>query len=319
MAEEQSPYAEAVALRDAGVESDAIAAKLRARGLDAEAVALLLNAVGVRAVEIPLPRVDPSREPQVVVSLAPPGSSCPRCGVFLEADAWVPVLGKAYCQACAARPDVNYPKAYREAHWGQRDGWAWFYGVTGILLLLLGAITLGNSVPAGLLLIVNGAASVMFWSGATAGRPVLVGVSVLSVLLSTLLGSPPNVFGIIFLVSAMRSARTKLFFELEVSEADLAEAWMAQHDNRPAQYARAIGLIASATMLTWAGSWKFAFVTLGLGSLAVLLGVIGLRQVKPDATPPVGRKSAALTGLISGAVATLAGAVWAVLNGIVWR
>jgi len=309
---EQTPYAEAVALQAGGAASEAIAARLRLRGLDDEAIKLLLNAVGSRAVDAPAPRAEWTQPAEAAPPDVPrtlPSSTCPRCGVFLEVESYELVLGKAYCRACAARPDVNYPRAYRDEHWGKREGWAWFMGFLALVALLSGAFTLTQNPALGGALILSGVGYLLFWSGAKVGRPALVGVTALGVVLSLAQGQPPNVLAIAFVVLAMRSARTKLFFEMEVPEADLAAAWMAQHDNRPAQYALALGLISLATLLTWMGSWKFAFGTLALGLVAVVLGVVGVRRVKPDAIPPVGRKTAALIGGLGGALAVLAAAV----------
>ena len=311
----QTPYAEAVALRDAGHSSEAIAVRLRGRGLDAEAVALLLNAVGVRAIEIPLPRVIAADEALVASApMVPSSASCPRCGVFFQADTWELVLGKAYCRTCAARPEVNYPRAYRDQHWARRDGWAWFFGFSSLLSLLAGAFTLIRDPLLASTLILSGVGYLLFWAGTRVGRPALVAVTGVGLVLSVAQRQPPNIVALLFVVTAMRSARTRLFFEIEVPEAELAAAWMAQHDNRPAQFARALGLIALGTIITWPGSHQFAIGTVALGLPALVLGVIGLRRVKPDATPPVGRKSAAITGLVSGALALLAGAIYLVIS-----
>lgn len=33
------------------------------------------------------------------------------------------------------RPDVNYLQVFRDAKWGKRDTWAWFFGMWGALTL----------------------------------------------------------------------------------------------------------------------------------------------------------------------------------------
>lgn len=312
MADEQSPYAEAAALHAAGAGTDAIVDRLRSRGLDEQAIALLLNAVGAKVLQGPLPASAPGRAATPIATpLMQPGTSvCPRCGVFLESHAWEPVLGKAYCRSCAARPDVNYPRAFRDAYWGKRDGWAWFIGATGLLTLPVIGLTLSTNLGLALVLMVSTIGSLLFWSGAKVGRIALVATTVLTAVLSVAQGQAPNIFGIVFTLMAMNNTRTKLFFELEVPEADLAAAWKAMNDNRAAQYSRALGLIAAATMLTWMGSWKFAVVTAVLGSLATALGIIGLRNVQPDAVPPVGFKGAAIVGVVAGGVSLVAALIY---------
>jgi hypothetical protein len=223
------------------------------------------------------------------------------------------VLGKAYCAACGARPDVNYPRAYRDAHWGKRDSWAWFMGVTGLLGLMAGAQMVAKGAGLGVVFMLSAVCSLMFWSGARAGRAALVVGTLISVLITFAQTRVPNVIAIGFVVAALRSPRTKLFFEIEVSEAELAEAWLATHDNQVAAYSRALGFIALATMLTWIGPREFAYVTAAIGALAVFTGIIGLRNVNPSAHPPVGRKGAATLGVVTGAIAMLAGGLYLAL------
>lgn len=67
-----------------------------------------------------------------------PGEVCARCGTFVPAESAHLVLSKSYCADCAARPDVNYLKAFRDKYWGKRDGWAWSLGVYGVAVFGLG-------------------------------------------------------------------------------------------------------------------------------------------------------------------------------------
>jgi hypothetical protein len=308
-----TPYQEAKELKASGASSDAIAAHLHTRGLDAEAIVLLLNAIGAPPLTAPLPASEPvAASPQVTTLGPPPAATCTRCGAFL--DAWVPVLGRPYCTTCGARPDVNYPRAYRDAHWGKRDAFTWFLGVTGMFGLMAGTIALTGPGFVALPLWIGSVGSLLFWSGAKIGRPALVVTTIVAVLVGMATTQFPNVVTIGLTVAAMRSARTKLFFEIEVSEAELDAAWRAEHDNRPAQYSRALGFIALATMVTWIGRmWQFGAATLVVGLLAGFTGVIGLRNVNPYAQPPVGRKGAAMTGIVTGVIAMLAAALYLAL------
>ncbi len=320
MSEESTPYAMAVELRRQGASSERITAALRARGLDDEGIALLLQALGARAAQAAPPpksewtaptapvEADDRRHPEVPLAAASQ-APCPRCGVFLTPLETEAVLGVNYCSACAARPEVNYPRAYREARWGQRDGWAWFFGVTGVLSVLGGAFALLASPVFGGVLVLNGACSLLYWSGAPVGRPALVVGTALGVVTSLALESVPNLLGIAFVVLALRSARGRLFYKLEVSEADLAEAWRLEHDNQAARWAVATGALLVAAMLSWVSSRIAVWVTLAVAPLPVVLGAVGLARVNPGATPPVGRRGQALAGLGLGVVVAVASAV----------
>ena len=310
-----TPYEEAKELLASGAQAETIVARMQARGLDGEEIGLLLNAIGARPVALP-PRASTVEAPMAAPSLIslgpPPTTVCTRCGAFLE-QAWVPVLGKAYCTACGARPEVNYPRAYRDAHWGKRDSWAWFMGVTGLLGLMTGAQALTKGSALGVAFMVSGICSLSFWSGARAGRAALVIGTLISVLITFTQTRLPNVIAIYFVVAALRSPRTKLFFEMDVSEAELAAAWLGEHDNQLATVSRALGFIALATMLTWLGPREFAYGTAAIGAVAVFTGVIGLSRVNPNVHPPIGRKGAAIVGVVTGAIAVLAGGLYLAL------
>ncbi len=327
MSDEQTPYAEAVALQGAGATTDAIGVRLKSRGLDDEAIALLLNAVGARAADAPPPKAERNQSPEASVDAGPalPQAlgTCTRCGLFLTPQNYQAILGKPYCTTCGARPEVNYPRAYRDRFWGKRDAYAWFFGFVALIALTSGAFTLTRAPLLGVGLVLSGIGYLLFWTGARMGRPSLIIVTVVGVLLSLVQGQPPNLVAIAFVVFALRSARTKLFFEMEVSEAELAEAWLAQHDNLPAQWARGLAIVAVMSPLAWLGwttsaqgiqEFAWATATLAFGGAAIGVGAVGLRRVAPDATPPVGRKNAALFGIIGGAVAVLTGLVMLALR-----
>jgi hypothetical protein len=313
---EQTPYAMAVALRAQGASTERVTAALRARGLDDEGIALLLSALGARGEAAAPPTSEWTEpEPSAPDPAAPaaraeaPAEPCPRCGVFLTPATVERVLGVDYCSACAARPEVNYPRAYREARWGKRDGWAWFFGVTGVLSVLGGAFALLSSPAFGGLLVLNGVGGVLFWTGHPVGRPALIAGTALGAAGTMLLGSVPNVLGIAFVVLALFSARNRLFYKLEVSEAALAEAWRQEHDNQAARWAVATGALLLVATLTWLSSRLSVWVTFGLSGLPIALGAIGLAKVNPTATPPIGRRGQAIAGLVLGGLVAVASAL----------
>jgi hypothetical protein len=157
-------------------------------------------------------------------------------------------------------------------------------------------VTLTSSPAIAVGLLLSGVGYLLFWSGHTTGRPALVAVTAIGTVLSVAKGQLPNIFAIVFCVLALINPRTKLFFKLEVPERDLAAAWLAQHDNLPAQWAAGFGLLSIVSVVSYSESWKFAFGTLGLALLSMVLSVVGLRRVKPNAVPPVGRRSSAILG-----------------------
>lgn len=317
MSEETTPYAMAVELQGQGASTERITAALRARGLDAEGIALLLKALGAREDQAPPPKSEWSEPSTAEPEAAAPAEvreassplPCPRCGLFLTPLETEAVLGVNYCRACAARPEVNYPRAYREANWGKRDSWAWFFGVTGALSVLAGALALLASPLLGGVLVLNGVCGILYWTGAPIGRPALVIGTGLGVVTTIALGSAPNIIGIAFVVVAMRSARSRLFYKLEVAEADLAEAWRLEHDNQAARWAVACGVMLVVAMLAWVSSRAAVWVTLALAPLPVVLGAVGLSRVNPGGTPPVGRRGQAIAGLVLGGVVAVASAV----------
>ncbi|MBL8913045.1 MAG: hypothetical protein JNM17_20285 [Archangium sp.] len=320
-----TPFAEAVSMHRAGATTLAIRDRLRALGLDEEAVALLLAAVGARASDAPAPEAEwgptpapLSAAPEPLAPVAPSvdappvtfATTCARCGVFLTGTSSALVLATAYCTTCAARPDVNYPRAFRDAHWGKRDGWAWFFGALSPFIILAGVFGLlnGPSVT-GLLVSFTGIAWAMFWTGAQAGRIALVLAAVVGATYNVVSGIFPNLFVIVCTALAMTNTRTKLFFEIEVSEAELAKAWLNVHANRFAQWARGFGIVSLISFLAWLGTLWAAVATTSFGAIAVVLGVIGLRTVNEQAQPPIGGKRSAVVGLTCGAISALLGAI----------
>ena len=98
--EEQTPYAEVLALQRAGVVSEAIVAKLKARGLDPEQIELLLAAVATPVA--PPPEPEPALSHVPVALAPPPEQTCSRCGTFLEVKTYQLVRSPSGNQAWTA-------------------------------------------------------------------------------------------------------------------------------------------------------------------------------------------------------------------------
>lgn len=246
-----------------------------------------------------------------------PPIPCERCGIFLTPEATAHLFGKTYCTACAARSDVNYLKAYRDAHWGKRDSWAWLYGVVALfeMLTALSVFVLpteskwgqsAGGASGAAVLVLASVIHALFWLGVKAARPVLLGLAIVVFIDNAIQGGQPNILEIIFAAAVLFSTRNKLFFRIEPTEKQLLKAWRAVHDNRIALWSRGLALIALMSMLSWVGLAHLAAVTLVLSMGSVMTGVVGLKRVNPAATPPVGQRGAALFGIIGGGFSFIA-------------
>lgn len=235
--------------------------------------------------------------------------TCARCGTFLCVEDHKLLGAKSYCADCAARPDVDYLEAFRLKYWGKRDGWAWFFGVGGALNLLLAVGTVVNAasgegalgrdlvvalVTAGVLT-VAGLNGVLFWLGVPLARYGLLLVTALASALQFAVMGPAAllVFAmpLLIAVNVFTNWRTRLFFKLEVSRGTLQRAWDLLHNNTIARQA-AIAGVAGLVFPPFA-------------PVALIMGVIGLRRVDPNAWPPIGKKAHAIGGIALGALATL--------------
>ncbi len=222
-------------------------------------------------------------------------------------------MNGVFCADCAARPEVDYLDAYKREHWGKRDSWAWLLGLTGLAsaatsAFLLTTIDLDEPLLTGPLpwlvfTALYAVIGVAFWRRVQLARrglffivaPLGVALAVsLGPMSVTLLGIP-----IIAATMALRSTRTKLFFQMEVPVAALEAAWSHQHDNPLARRALSLGL------------WSLLMPL--FAPLAAVMGIIGLRRVRPDARPPIGGRRESLGGLVLGLGVTL---YWAVSIGI---
>jgi hypothetical protein len=225
--------------------------------------------------------------------------TCTRCGVFFCDQDRRLVDDKPYCATCAVRPDVDYVESFRLKHWGKRDEWAWLVGLGGVVELLSGVLLLVGGLHrdrlSALFLLGAGVVGVCFWRGLPWARPAFLGVHVLILgLLLMTVGPGGLALGVIILLVAIAihdDARNKLFFKKELSREKLRKAWHLYMNN---------GMARAGVLLAVLG---LAFP--GVGLIALVCSIIGLRRVDPHAHPPIGRKWQAIAGLVLGAGSSL--------------
>jgi hypothetical protein len=231
------------------------------------------------------------------------GGTCTRCGNFVcsACATLVPALGaQVYCQACAARPELNYLEALRLRYWGKRDGSTWMVGLVALLLCL--GVTLAfvgwgwgptrQNVFLLLLLTPVPVCGAFFLGQRWARRALLAVPLGLPVALNA---AEPD-FRFLFVLCAMlgllialniyRDPRNQLFFRLPVPSAKLQALWHQRFNNPLARQALNLGLGA-------------LFVPV-FAPFAIICGAVGLARVNPKATPPIGRGGQAVAGLVLG-------------------
>ncbi|WP_410386823.1 hypothetical protein [Corallococcus sp. 4LFB] len=238
----------------------------------------------------------------------PAGATCTRCGGFMCADCAtsVPGLGaRLYCAACAARPDVNYLEALRQRYWGRRDEWAWVVGGVTLLLCVTVVAALALWGPGTrrqalflLVLLIPVPVGVAFFLGQRWARHALLPTPLVVAVAADALYRDARFLFLLCLVPSMvtalrihRDVRNQLFFRLPVSAGALKVMWDRRFNNRIARYALRFGLGAVLLPL-WA-------------PIAVICGAVALTRVDPKATPPIGRRGQALTGIVLGLVSPL--------------
>jgi hypothetical protein len=225
--------------------------------------------------------------------------SCARCGSFVCRLDFKLIDGQTYCEACAARPDVDYLEAYRLKYWGKRDGWAWLFGLAAPFQIILGASSLVEEWQPpilGLMTIAFGIVGGLFFFGLRIARLLLMFTFVCQCIVVVVVTGAQGLAGLVipFLVtvSIVTNTRTLLFFEVPVDRKRLQRAWDIYANNTVARYALLLGVLS--------------LLVPPLGVLAVLCGILGLSRVDKNARPPIGRRGSAIAGIVCGSIGTLA-------------
>ncbi|QRN95042.1 DUF4190 domain-containing protein [Archangium violaceum] len=225
--------------------------------------------------------------------------ACTRCGVFFcERDRRL-VDDQPYCDTCAARPDVDYLERFRLEYWGKRDGWAWMVGINAVAYLIGGVFLLvaggANMLTTALFWLVAGAVCACFWLGQPWARLGFVFIPLVFMGISLVKAEPMGLaFGVMPLlmsISIYNDTRNKLFFQVEMPRETLRKAWHLYKNNAVARAGLMLGVLG--------------LFFPGVGLIALVCSGIGLRNVDPDAQPPIGRKGQAIAGLVLGAVGCL--------------
>jgi hypothetical protein len=141
------------------------------------------------------------------------------------------------------------------------------------------------------------AVQLCFFLGLSWARYALVALPAISLLVFLFSEVPAAatsaVLPLLITVSIVRDTRNQLFFKREVSRERLKKAWHLHANNQAARSGFFCGLL---------GVFFPPVAVVGL-----VCSVIGLRQVDPDARPPVGRKGQAIAGLVLNGIGVLEG------------
>ena len=201
------------------------------------------------------------------------------------------VEDRSYCEACAARPEVNYLETFRLKYWGKRDRWAWIIGIGAVLQLVSAPVLLargGASVPLGLLALVGAGVGAAFWRGQPFARQGLcwlvlanVGVSALAFGWQT---ATLSVWALLIAFAIYQDPRNRLFFRQPVPPVTLRKLWRNHAHNGMARVGFALGV---CSLLFWP-----------LAPVAFACSLAGLLRVDLKARPPVGRRGEAIAGLV---------------------
>lgn len=254
----------------------------------------------------------------------PAAAVCARCGVFVCASDVRTLDGVDHCATCASRPDVDYLEALRLRLWGRRNGWAWFFGLSGLASLLQGGslplwwISGEGAAPNGTQLLgaavtaAHGVFGVLLWLGKPVARWGLLGTTAIGGVIAASglpsLDGPAVWFigfawlmGLAIVVSAVADVRTRLFLKLDVSREALRRLHDVTYNNAHGRQAAVVGVAG--------------FLVPFLAPVAIILGIIGLTRVNPSARPPIGYRGRSIAGVVLGVL----GSLWwvAVLAGLV--
>lgn len=256
---------------------------------------------------------------------------CGRCGDYHCGDCQKTVAARSLCASCRALPGVDYLEDTRRRFWGKRDGFVWYFGLFGPLGTL---ISLPQHAARSDYLSV---ATSLVWLGLSVAyltlapwsrRALLFGtvaLTLLSVVQTALglgvelteeqlqlfggrsgvlaFGAASSVVAVLIVLAAQYSARNKLAFKLPVSDAELAKVYDVHLSNPLARRAFWYALLLSAIPLA--------------SAVTLVMGIIALRRSAPEAWPPRGGRTPAITAI---AISSLALVGWlALFAGLVLR
>jgi hypothetical protein len=233
--------------------------------------------------------------------------TCERCGNFICDGCVKMILARKVCLGCTNVNGVDYLESYRLSVWGKRDEYVWFIGGLGSFgtILLLGVLFISvSSGPGGLTtpflltaipMAISLGISVAYLCLQRWARIGLFLGPVLNIWIPFFAAgsSDPEVLGAVivmflfpflFYLAALTSARNKLAFKIEVSEAKLEQLYKTYGDNQIARYSLPIGVFG-----------LFLCVPL---VMSLLFSVVGLKRVDPKAWPPVGGRGIGIAGLV---------------------
>ncbi|WP_163783791.1 hypothetical protein [Myxococcus vastator] len=249
------------------------------------------------------------------------GATCQRCGSFVCTACTTWVMGRMYCPPCAVRPEVNYLETFRLRLWGRRDVSAWLVvGVTELLLFLALGALVRREFGLALACLASAGVGLAFFLGMRWARLGLLAIPLLAMLMTApSLGAPALVFFVPLMVAVniFRDTRSRLFFRLDVPERELRRLWDLRVNNPLARHALSLSVgslflpVFAPLLSLFGGGSALTFIFAAMAMLALILGVVALRRVDPEARPPIGRRWEAL-GAVCLALATLT--LWGTLH-----
>ncbi len=215
----------------------------------------------------------------------PTAETCPRCGSFMCARCVTTLFSRRYCSTCAARDDVNWLEVYRRSRLGKRDGLTWAALGFSLLWGFLALVQLTNyqrplDLVIALMLLLQAAHGIAFFARYTFTRHALPLLAL--VWLGIAVGFENAAFGVMTVgnlatwLAVLTDTGNKLFFQLPVPEPKLLKHWKLYGDNP---------LSVTAGQLTVLGLFVPPVVP-----FALVLAIVALTRVNPNATPPVGKR-----------------------------
>jgi hypothetical protein len=227
--------------------------------------------------------------------------ACARCGAFFCSRDEVAISGKKYCGECGKRPELNYLEQMRLKYWGARDSWTYLIAIGTLSDAAQALASMVQLSPAAVVFAAIAAIKICFFLGLPFARRAILAVpsaTMFGILLVMMMEGKPmtgpvvgvllgtSIFPTLILLAITHSTRNKLFFKVEVPEAELKKLWSTYHDNPLARTSALVGVIGLVVPL--------------IPLVAMALGGIALRRVNPHSMPPVGRQKTAIAGVVLG-------------------